>query len=206
MEYLYYALSVLAIVAVCLYAMRMPGRQRLAGRPVELAERARRRRERKEAEARRSADLLRQHKQVLQRELQSVPTPWGWPGNELRSAEDDWEDAFASPFQRWLDSLMREKRTVDSAEYLAHRQDCLRALLEDRFGRSTRPSEIPYDKVTPPRLKDPATPYDQQDNFPGGKTDQIVAKLARQPGSPKVSRSRTRPSTPLREIRKPWGW
>jgi hypothetical protein len=207
-EYLVYLLIILAIMALCLAALRLPGRVRLAGRPIDLAERTRQRRERERRRAERDADRLQQHKEVIQRELQRTPVPWGWPGSDLRQhiPLDAVLDGGPGTLQRWIDQLVREKRTVDSTEYLRRRRASMRALLEDRFGRPVEPTLVQYEKVAPPRLRDPAEPYDQQDNFPSGRTRQIVSKLSAQPGSTNPKQLGIRPSVPLSEIRKPWGW
>jgi hypothetical protein len=57
-------------------------------------------------------------------------------------------------------------------------------------------------------LRDPSRPYDQMDNFPSGRTDRIVAKLQRQPGTSAQVRktAQARANVPLRDIKTPWGW
>jgi hypothetical protein len=76
-EYLYYVLLILALLAACLFALKIPGRQRLDRQPEKLAERARQRRMREEEKAS-ERDPEREYRHaVLQRELQKVRTPWG---------------------------------------------------------------------------------------------------------------------------------
>ena len=211
-EYLYYVLLVLALAAVFLVALRIPGRGRLAGRPEDLASRASRRREReRQKEAARDAGSARRHA-VLERELKHVPTPWGWPGSDLHGAgkpdlADDVEIAHSGAVRRWLDHLVAEKRTVHDENFRQRREASLKALLEDRYGRRIKPSEMAYRKVKPPRLRDPSLPHDQMDNFPSGKTDQIVSGLEEQPRQPEPRREMPlRKTGSLKEVKTPWGW
>lgn len=214
MEYLYYVLLILALAAVLLLALRMPGRKRLAGRPEDLASRAKRRREvERQRDADRAGDLARRHA-VLERELKQVPTPWGWPGSDLHgSSKPDLADhlhgevAHPGTVRRWLDHLVVEKRTVQDEDFLQRREASLKALLEDRYGRTIKPSEMAYREVKPPRLRDPSLPHDQMDNFPSGKTDQIVSGLKKQPGQPGEQRETpVRKTGSLKEVKTPWGW
>lgn len=214
---LFYSVIGLAVIGLCLLLVSLPGQVRLAKRPEELAERTRKRRQRDKQRDAGHADQLPQHKTVLQRELKQVPIPWGWPGSELR--REDEEDFGlhglelrhnSHSMKRWIDHLFADKRTVEDDQYRSHREAALRSMIEDRFGHSPQAAEVRFQKVKPPRLQDPDRPYDQMDNFPSGRTDRIVTKLARQPqpGSP-----RTEPGQPalrktagLGVIKKPWGW
>jgi hypothetical protein len=210
-EYLYYLLLILALLAGCLFALKIPGRNRLKGRPEELAERAYRRRQRDQNNASvRAAELAHRHA-VLERELKQVPTPWGWPGSDLNAGSGQDQGAGEStghrPLQRWVDRLVNEKKTVQDDAYNQRREASLRALLEDRYGRAIKPSETTYRKVKPPLLRDPSLPYDQMDNFPSGKTDTIVSGLDKQPARPETERDAPlRKTGSLKEVKTPWGW
>lgn len=211
MEYLYYLLLILALLAGCLFALKIPGRNRLKGRPEELAERAYRRRQRDQNNASvRAAELAHRHA-VLGRELKQVPTPWGWPGSDLNGGAGQDQGAGEMTghrsLQRWVDRLVSEKRTVQDDAYNQRREASLRALLEDRYGRAIKPSEMDYRTVKPPLLRDPSLPYDQMDNFPSGKTDTIVSGLDKQPATPETERDVPRRKTgSLKEVKTPWGW
>ena len=214
MEYLYYVLLVLALLAGCVFALMIPGRRRLANRPDQLADRSNRRREKQQqkADARRP-DLAHRHV-VLERERKHVPTPWGWPGSDLHGAgrthhgvDGSFEVAHPGALRRWVDHLVAEKRTVQDESYVTRREASLRALLEDRYGRSVKATEVAYRKVKPPLLRDPSAPHDQMDNFPSGKTDQIVSGLDRQPDAPAPASDRPlRKTGSLKEVKTPWGW
>ena len=109
--------------------------------------------------------------------------------------------------RRWVDHLIAEKRTIQDEAYLKRREDSLRALLEDRYGRAVKPSEMTFRKVKPPLLRDPSLPYDQMDNFPSGKADEIASGLDRQPDGPSGDREvRLKKTGSLKEIKTPWGW
>ena len=213
-EYVYYALVIVALLAICMYMARRPGEGRLKRRQADLAERARLRRQAATPAGENAAELARRQ-QLLRRDLRNVPTPWGWPGSEVRAGNGLNGRAYGQgvngtygPLQQWIDRLISEKRTVDDSEYVLRRDASLRAMLEDRFGRPARPTEMAYQPVRAPLLRDPSRPYDQMDNFPGGQTDRIVAKLQRQPGTTAQVRvpAKARANVPLRDIKTPWGW
>jgi hypothetical protein len=210
-EYLHYVLIILALVALCLYVVRIPGELRLARKPDELAARAREHRRLENQQAVAEQPLPPKYNRIIQRELKHVPTPWGWPGSDVRQGKlrDAHQGNGSSPArQSWIDQLLSEKRTVDDRAYQLRKEASLRALLEDRFGRPAKPGEMDYRKVKPPLLRDPNRPYDQEDNFPGGRTEQIVTKLERQPAgpAPALHRLATRKAGGLKDVRKPWGW
>ena len=213
MEYFYYVVVILALLAACLFALRIPGQKRLKRQPEELAERARQRRKREQKKAStRDTDQKYRHA-IIERELQKVRTPWGWPGSELHGVEsvhgaaDPGKQGVHGGLRRWVDHLIAEKRTIEDETYRKRRQDSLRALLEDRYGRAVKPSEMTYRKVKPPLLRDPSLPYDQMDNFPSGKAEQIASGLDRQPDEPYGGNEvRLKKTGSLKEIKTPWGW
>jgi hypothetical protein len=210
-EYVYYSLIILGLMTCVLVVARFPGQSWLSSDPVALADRARKQK-RKEAKLRakeeQRADSLKRNP-VMKRQLSRVPTPWGWPqydeNGDIKSGERD----FSTSLHRLADKLIHEKKTVQDQEYLDKRNESMRALLEDRYGRSSRMTEMKYRNVRAPVLRDPNSPYDQMDNFPSGKADRIAAKLKSQSGS---QQGRPMPSrkdaqrTDLKNLKKPWGW
>ena len=110
---------------------------------------------------------------------------------------------------RFADKLIHEKTNVDDQEYLKKRNASVRALLEDRYGRSARMSEIEYNKVKAPLLRDPGAPHDQMDNFPSGKAGQLAKMLKRQsrtlPGEVRPVGKDARRAD-LKNLKTPWGW
>jgi len=215
-EYGYYILIILCLMACILVIARLAGKSRLAQNPVALADKARQLK-RKEAKqkakaAQRNSNLSsnsRKRNPVMKRELSRVRTPWGWPqydeDGDIKSGEGD----FSASLHRLADRLIHEKKTVQNQEYLDKRNASMRALLEDRYGRSSRMPEIKYRNVRAPRLRDPNAPHDQMDNFPSGKADQVAAMLKSQSGSnqgrPMPSR-RDAARADLKNLKKPWGW
>lgn len=214
MEYLYYFLVILALVALCLYLIRIPGQVRLARKPADLADRARKHRLQEKAKDHSDSQVLPHHRRIIQRELRKVSTPWGWPGSDVRlGGLRGSQNGSSGSLRTWIDRLTSEKRTVDDSEYRLRKEASLRALLEDRFGRPAKPGEVAYARVKPPQLRDPSRPYDQEDNFPSGRTDQIVAKLGRQPGKAVTAQAGpaqrdlvARRAVGLKDVKTPWGW
>jgi hypothetical protein len=210
--YLHYALIILALVALYLYVVRIPGERRLARRPTDLADRARshrRREQQKLAQQKGSAakPAPSPYDRIIKRELKNVPTPWGWPGSDVRSGGlRNPQNGNNRLLPAWFGRQVSEKRAVDDSEYRLREAASLRALLEDRFGRAAKPEEVEFRKVKPPLLRDPGRPYDQEDNFPSGRTDQIVATLKRQPGTPALRGPVASKVVGLKEVRTPWGW
>ena len=205
MDYLVFSVIVLVVLAVFLHLIRIPGKTRLSGRPEKLAERAQKHHIRPGSDA--AADTMLRRKAVLQRELKTVPTPWGWAGSNVRHGHGLHSHGGIS-LREWIDHLVAEKRTVDDDAYCKQRQAALRSMLEDRFGHAVKPGEMTYHTVKPPRLMDPARPPDQMDNFPSGRTDAIMEKLSPQPRKPQLGwgGQRVGRTVGLDRIKKPWGW
>jgi hypothetical protein len=174
MEYIYYLLIVLGLLLACLYALRAPGILRLQGDKLALSERARRRRNRSRASA--DDNHLKHNQKVLERNLASVPTPWGWPGHDdaHHALGNSHEDSVSESFRKWVDMLVREKQTVDDQAYQSRKNASLKALLEDRYAPGRGASTGEYKKTKAPLLRDPSNPHDQMDNFPSGRTGEIV--------------------------------
>jgi len=137
-----------------------------------------------------------------------VPTPWGWSGCDVRQGRLRGALNGKGSLRAGLDHLVSEKRTVDDDEYRSRKEASLRALLEDRYGRPASPTEMEYRRVKPPRLRDPGRPYDQEDNFPSGRTERIVAGLRRQPDKPALAQGEraARKAGGLKDVKTPWGW
>jgi len=213
MEYISYILVTLGILVTCLLTMRLPPlpEQKKSG-----AARASKTTENTNLVTDvRSPEDIRHSRLVLQRELMHVPTPWGWPGHQGSSASRNHAspnaqevNGVSESLYHFVDRLFSEKHTVDSREYLLRKDASLRALVEDRYGRASTMKEIPYQKVKPPRLRDPSEPHDQMDNFPSGKADQIAARIPRQPESSRVVKRQTplKKTVGLADVRTPWGW
>lgn len=215
MEYLFYCSIVLTLVGIIVFAFRLSAERRLQDHQMKLADRARKRRERAAQDRDAKARILPHQEAVLRRQLKNVPTPWGWPGSANRAVAAGGKSplspdvqASSGMFQRWIDHLLAEKRTVDDSEYLESRHAALRSMIEDRFGRTPQPQEMAFQNVRPPRLMDPQRPHDQMDNFPSGKTEKIVSGLTRQPAKTRSEAiaAAARRKVQLGDIKTPWGW
>ena len=220
-EYINYILIVLAMLFLLIVILRFPGRSRLAIDQMELANAARQRRLKKnKRQSHGQADKFlsrNQQKALLSRELSKVPTPWGWPQHETiatgggpAQVTNGHAHSFSDSFHRWAGKLVHEKHTVDDVEYKRNRDDCMRALLEDRYGRSSKTSSMPYAKVKAPLLRDPASPHDQMDNFPSGRVNKITGNLdqQRQHGgvSKKAGVPKFKSQSCLKDLKMPRGW
>jgi hypothetical protein len=186
LEYLVYVVVVLAILGLCATLFRPP------------ADASESFRDKRPAASSRPPALVR--------DSRKVPTPWGWPGGQMRPGNGvgvgpttEADQGMSSALQIWVDRLIAEKRTIDDGDYLLRKDASLRALLEDRYGRGSGSRAMAYRKNRPPMLQDPQRPPDQMDNFPSGKADRILAGLQRQPQSGGRSRQ-------LGNVKTPWGW
>ena len=78
---LFYSVIGLAVLVLGFVLASLPAHDRASQRSQELAERAQARRQRKGARDAGKSDQLPNHRIVIERELQRVPIPWGWPGS-----------------------------------------------------------------------------------------------------------------------------
>ena len=185
MTYHYAILAILVIGLLCLGIIRHVTRTQAATE----------RRSRREAiKARQRERLVKREREdrrvMVQRQKLRVPTPWGWAGQ----------------------SRKRDPVKKESAEQ--RRDRSIRALLEDRFapvqGAAKRPLE--YQKVKPPRLRDPSAPHDQMDNFGTGAADRVQKELRPHSSlrgkdeSSNMKRSGGLRARDLRGLKNPWGW
>jgi len=99
---------------------------------------------------------------ALNMETLNVPIPWGWPGHE-EHVTDNSHVTFAAQevhgvsesLHRFADRLLSEKQTKESSEYLLKKEDSLRALLEDRYGRAYKTSQVNKQNTQSPNLRKP---------------------------------------------------
>ena len=104
--------------------------------------------------------------------------PWGWPGNTNHGQRVDAADA-GDVFGLWVDQVLAQKRTVDDPEYRDRAHRSLRALIEDRYGRSA-------DDERRSRVNNPE-------------------RTAGSPRAPDGARAPA-PMPSLSRVRTPWGW
>jgi len=213
MEYFNYILITLGILMACLLLMRLPAVPEKRERTVvhvDLAEKKNVQKENKDG-----LDIASRARLTLQREELHVPTPWGWPGHRGTGSvrkptipNSQEVHGVSESLYYFVDRLFSEKHTVDNREYLLRKDESLRSLVEDRYGRTSSTKEIPYRKVKSPLLRDPSEPHDQMDNFPSGKGDQIAAQIPRQAEISRVVKRKTplKKTGGLQDVRTPWGW
>jgi len=114
--------------------------------------------------------------------------------------------------QSLTERLLREKDLVSSPSADPRISGSIRALLEDRYGRVDRQSmaEIEYQKVKPPRLRDPSEPHDQMDNFGTSEAERIRQKLKLLNAMNGVPAAVEEPKelryVDLKDVKRPWGW
>ena len=150
------------------------------------------------------------HRLILKRELQKVPTPWGWSRHQELNGGGVVKPNFSAAMQSFTNRILRQKELVSSPSNNPRISDSFRALLEDRYGPvNRRPAgPIKYEKVKAPLLRDPSEPHDQMDNFGTGEAERIRQKVQRL-HSMKVDPALTReyyPHIDLKDVKLPWGW
>lgn len=200
MEYLYYLLIVGSILSLLLLLF-----VRSAGLREEKSRSSTRDRTQKSAQGKQEESATEFEPPANQffsggRQFSRVPTPWGWPGHNGhgdhgagswtgKSSGLNGQPVAGDSLHQWVDRLMAEKRTVEDQEYVLKKNESLRALLEDRYGKSDRK-------------------HDQMDNNRKSSAEQVSSSLkkeARQLTLP-GARGTHRKSSQLGEIRMPWGW
>ena len=102
---------------------------------------------------------------ALDRETLNVPIPWGWPGHDEHvtanghaSLNAQEVHGVSESLHRFADRLLSEKQTIDSREYLLKKNESLRALLEDRYGRAYRMPQAKNRNVQAPISRNPGKP------------------------------------------------
>lgn len=82
------------------------------------------------------------------------PAPWGWRAGSVTARNGDVNPGQvnppSSPLQRWTDQWLVEKKTTGDTEYQAYREECIKALLEDRFC-SQRRATLVAERRDPPK-------------------------------------------------------
>jgi len=99
---------------------------------------------------------------ALNREMLNVPIPWGWPGHEEHAIANG-DASFtvqevhgvSESLHRFADRLLSEKQTKENREYQLKKEDSLRALLEDRYGRAYKTPQANKQNTQSPNVRDP---------------------------------------------------
>jgi hypothetical protein len=125
MEYVTYILIILGVMALCLAVFGRKGDfvSTKSGKPFPAG-----------SKQPGSVEAQAKSKSTPENRL-NVPTPWGWPGNgSVVKASEDHD--LSETLHRFVDHLIAEKQTVEDRGYLLKRDESLRLLIEDRYGKS----------------------------------------------------------------------
>lgn len=126
MEYVTYILIILGIMALCIVLFRRNDNENAGFRVSDSLS----------GSTQRTAARLPEAKASSNGRL-NVPTPWGWPGNDLRTQARD-DRSVSDTLQRFVDHLVVEKQTIEDRNYVQRRNESLRSLVEDRYGPSRK--------------------------------------------------------------------
>jgi len=223
MDYLYYILAVLVFGLICTCCVRFTtgnsnrralleyvGRQRQAAESVKARQTMRSNR----GQGGRANGTSLQTGAILEREIQHIRTPWGWPGHSAVVGEAA-KPRMSKSVQAFADRLLREKelastRLADNLRINAS----VRALVEDRphqAGGNDGMQTVHYQPVKRPLLRDPGEPHDQLDNLGPLRAERIRARLQRLTSMNDAVPARPREDEEFRyvaikDMKQPWGW
>lgn len=220
MDYLYYILAVLIIGLLSICCVRIATRSKNPDLVMQYE--ARKSAARKLAKEKYGAKAALQDQNQSVTEIKSLrqrhrekihhQTPWGWPGAQPQHAQ---QQGISDTVRNFTDRLLREKQVVQNA----NASNSIRALLEDRYGPINRGmSEIPYEKVKRPLLRDPSEPFDQLDNLGNVESRHLRKKLQfltlmnidesdeGKATDAKKSKKVEFRYVDLKDLKQPWGW
>jgi hypothetical protein len=134
MEYAFYALVIALTSLITALAIGLMRRFGYFGgyQPKTLMD-PRQRRVSKDRDTSRTVEtfvLHRARQRAMEERLRNVPTPWGWP----QSHKND-QYRLSKSLHDFADKLVHRKTVIDNDDYLRRRDVCIKALLEDRYGR-----------------------------------------------------------------------
>ncbi len=225
MDYLYYILAILVIGLVAITVVRLATRSQ---NPDLLIQYEARKAAAKAAALNHSAkkpgakngqvknELAPEIKSLRQRHHEKIHqrTPWGWPGAQQQYAQ---QQGLSDTVRNFTDRLIGDKQLVQHSK--SSGSGSIRALLEDRYGPVDRGmTEMPYQKVKRPLLRDPSEQHDQLDNLGSAETRQLRKKLqflsainndqqeqGATNGASKSHKVEFR-YVELKDLKQPWGW
>jgi len=220
MDYLYYVLVVLVIGLISFGVVRIATRSK---NPDLLMQYEARKKSLKQAVeqskknpdsihaglARTSANKSGQDRYV---EKTHYRTPWGWPGAERQNNSP----GVSESVRNFADRLVSKKQVLQSG---SSSPDSIRALLEDRYGAVNKDmTEVPYQKVKRPLLRDPSEQHDQLDNLGRAESRKLRKKLQflsaisnqdlekeNASGEKRANKVEFR-YVELKDLKQPWGW
>jgi len=150
-------------------------------------------------------------RKVMEREIQKVPIPWGWPGHTASGADGS-ELQLSDSMRLFTDRLIKQKELVNGKALDPRSSRSVRALLEDRYApvNSASMRSIEYQAVKAPLLRDPSAPIDQMDSFgtrglkPNPKRMQNQARM--KANAVRILKNGRIKSLDIKDIKLPWGW
>ena len=136
-----------------------------------------------------------------------VRTPWGWPGGPSGRPQAGMSDNM----RIFTDRLVRQKQLNDAEAVSLRTNGSIRALLEDRYGRVDRGmTQMRYEKVKRPLLRDPSEPQDQLENLGTAEAERLRRKLkllkSMSDNDTAGSKGKDLRYVQLKDIKQPWGW
>jgi hypothetical protein len=222
-DYLNYVFVVLVIGMMCLFIVRLATRSK--NPDLLLQYEARKKTARKQSAARtgNNSDPANTNtagqgtpviKSLRDRHVEKTHyrTPWGWPSVERQSNPQGVSQAV----RNFTDRLVKEKQVLQPGGSNAG-NDSIRALLEDRYGPVNKDmTEIPYQKVKRPLLRDPSEQHDQLDNLGSAESRRLRQKLQFlsamtnvEDGSGNAAKGTRKVEfryVELKDLKQPWGW
>jgi len=205
MEYISYILVIIGILALVLFWVFSSGQIQLS----------KKRPNRKQAVPVLAKQEQSKPKQFKASHSLNIPTPWGWPGHDGVPVRKNGSSLNANnghggqdSLHRFVDLMMNEKQTVENRDYLLKKDASMRALLEDRYGKSGKPALIKYHKVKAPLLRDPSEPIDQMDSFDSNEAKEIADQLLTREDVADMleGQGSFRERAYLGKMKTPWGW
>lgn len=136
MEYIIYILVIFGVMALCFVLFRGSDFSSRVENEPKRSEKAR-------------EQALEQQTTNGSTITQDVPVPWGWPGHDEStdvthhaSLNAQEVHGVSESLRRLADRLLSAKQSVEDHEYLLKKDACLRAMIEDRYGRVYKAPEV----------------------------------------------------------------
>jgi hypothetical protein len=216
-EYVNYNLILLAILVALLIWLMLPSRSRsddqIRSNSVTSRQRLKTKAKPNKATGQTHAAGATHKKQKSGRDLSKIPIPWGWPQHQKHSLHNgepatamSHTHSMSESLHHLADVLIREKHTVDDADYRLKRETSMRTLMEDRYGRATvktRKKLARLSRTARPSgnalRKKPGTAAGRVESRPLRKGQTGEISLYKRQKMPEMQRG-------LKKLKMPWGW
>lgn len=221
MDYLYYFLAVLVFGLLCFFVARFTTRSKNPDLLTQARIKTARRQSAVQTKAiswRGGGKIAGPEKTVVSSPQEWVHdkthyrTPWGWPSVDRQNGSV----GVSESVRKFTHRLVNAKQ-VHQPGASHSGNGSIRALLEDRYGPVNRGmTEVPYQKVKAPLLRDPSEQHDQLDNLGTAESRRLRQKLqflsamntvkdesGSEAKGPKKVEFRY---VELKDLKQPWGW